>query len=273
MFTLIKIEIEDSFREILQAELSLFAFDSFIETDTGFETSILSEDFQQADFEQLMQRYEAMTSLAWHIEEVEKQNWNQLWESQYEAIVINDKCRVRADFHEADPNFDYEIVIIPKMSFGTGHHQTTALMLNLQYESDFLGKKVADLGCGTGVLGIFALKKGAISLKACDIDDWAVENTNENAQLNAVSLEVFKGTASDFLEKNYEVVLANINRNVLLSEMELYADLLLAKGELYLSGFYEEDLASIRQKAQNCGLVYQKHLQKDQWIAAKFVKA
>ncbi|MBB3699772.1 50S ribosomal protein L11 methyltransferase [Flammeovirga yaeyamensis] len=268
-YTVIKVKCEEELSEVLQAILGNVGFDAFLENETGFEASIESTLYQEEEVNEALSFFD--DQMTYSIEEQEKQNWNKLWESHYNPVEISEDLQIRASFHEKDPKYKYEIIITPKMSFGTGHHATTTLMLRNQLSIDHSGKNVADLGCGTGILAVMAKILGAKQVDACDIEDWSCENALENAKLNNVDIRVTVGTVSE-MEKldKYEIVLANINRNVLLEEMSTYQSLITDGGHLLLSGFYSEDLPIIKERAAEFGLTYASHLEKDNWISAVF---
>lgn len=266
---LVKCDAELS--EVLQVILSEVGFDTFLEKENGFEASIDEALFQEEAFLESIDFFK--DKISYEISKVEKQNWNKLWEENYEPIEVTKDLLIRASFHQPDKAYKYEIIITPKMSFGTGHHSTTMLMLQNQLEIDHKGKAVADLGCGTGILGVMAHKLGASTIDACDIEDWSVENALENASLNNVNLLATVGTVSDMPKKDeYGIVLANINRNVLLEEMPIYASLLGQGGYLLLSGFYTKDLTKIKESAEQQGLTYQNHKEMNDWVSAVFLK-
>ncbi|OHX67052.1 50S ribosomal protein L11 methyltransferase [Flammeovirga pacifica] len=268
-YTVINVNCTEALSEVVQAILGNVGFDAFLENENGFEASIESTLFQEGEVKEALSFFD--DQITYTIEEQEKQNWNKLWESHYNPVEISDDLQIRASFHEKDPKYKYEIIITPKMSFGTGHHATTTLMLRNQLSIDHQNKNVADLGCGTGILAVMAKILGAQQVDACDIEDWSCENALENATLNNVDIRVTCGTVSD-MEKldKYEIVLANINRNVLLDEMPTYHSLLDENGLLLLSGFYSEDLPIIKERAAEFGLKYDSHLEKDNWISAIF---
>ncbi len=274
-YYILKVKTLPEFEEILKAELAEIGFDSFLDSETYFETSIPAENYEISAVQEIITHYRLVTEIDYSVEKVKKENWNKLWETYYEPIRIGgNQCLIRADFHEIEAQFAYELIINPKMSFGTGHHQTTSQMIEYALETDFKDKKVADLGCGTGVLAIMAKKLGAKYVKGCDIDDWAVENSQENAQINGVKIDIFKGTVKQFEgENDYQVVLANINLNVLLDEIPKYTQLLQPKGYLFLSGFYLKDLPKIKEKAAQHQLQYESHKTKKDWTAVQFIKA
>lgn len=273
-FTKIIFQTTVEMSEILTAELAELGFDTFEETPKGVDAYILTNLYDEKAIQTLVENYANLASVQYKVEQIAKVNWNEEWEKNYDPIVVNKQCRVRATFHEPDDSFTHEIVITPKMSFGTGHHATTQSMLTLQLESDFQNKSVLDVGSGTGILAILASKLGATHIEATDIDQWCVENGLENFQLNAMQgIKFHKGAITTLnLEKvEYNIVLANINKNVLLEEIPHYAKLLRAKGVLFLSGFYESDVEDIKNMANNYNLSLEKSVNKDNWVALKFV--
>ncbi|NLR93047.1 50S ribosomal protein L11 methyltransferase [Flammeovirga agarivorans] len=268
-YVVIKVKCSEEMSEVVQAILGNIGFDAFLENETGFEASIESNLFNEEEMKEALSFFD--DQITYDVEEQEKQNWNKLWESHYNPVEISEDLQIRASFHPKDPKYKYEIVITPKMSFGTGHHATTTLMLRNQLMIDHQDKNVADLGCGTGILAVMAKLLGAKQVDACDIEDWSCENALENAALNNVDVRVTCGTVNE-MEKldQYEIVLANINRNVLLSEMPTYQGLLVKNGKLLLSGFYTEDLPIIKDRCKEVGLTYVSHLEKDNWVSAVF---
>ncbi|MBU2914707.1 MULTISPECIES: 50S ribosomal protein L11 methyltransferase [Reichenbachiella] len=274
-FIQLSIACAPEYNEVFIAELAEIGFDTFEENETTVDAYIASELFQELAVREIIQRYKTLAPAKYSYQEIEKQNWNEEWEKNYHPIEVEGKCRVRAVFHEPKPEFEHEIVIIPKMSFGTGHHATTYNMLTLEMENDFKGKSVIDIGTGTGVLAIMADKLGASYIEATDIDDWCIENSTENFGLNEMSdIAVHQGVIDEIKlnRTTYDVVLANINKNVLLVEIPSYAKLLEAKGTLYLSGFYEADIMDIQNKAAEYNLSLDKSVVKDNWAALKLTK-
>ena len=265
----VKVVCHEDFREILQAELAEAGFSSFGDTEKGFEAYAEPTDFDKLAFDDVITRYYKAASIKYELGKVPRRNWNKEWESNYEPILVNDRCAVRATFHPPMPGHEHEIVITPKMSFGTGHHQTTRLMLRHQLEVDHAGKKVLDVGCGTGILAIMASKLGAAEVKACDIDEWAVENSRENFELNNCrNVEVRPGTLKEAnFEGSYDIILANINKNVLLEEMDYYLQFLKEEGILLLSGFYEADVEDLLAKAQRHQLKQQSLSSEKSWAS------
>ncbi|MCK8495670.1 MULTISPECIES: 50S ribosomal protein L11 methyltransferase [Spirosoma] len=271
----LQLHVTPDYTDILTAELAELGFESFVETDEGLNAYIIETDFDEKALEELVAKYTNQTAIAYEVNSLEKRNWNAEWEREYEPIEVADSVRVRASFHEPDARFRYDIVINPKMSFGTGHHETTAMMLEQQLDLDFAGKTVLDVGSGTGILAILAAKMGARSVQAFDIEEWAVENAVENAAINdCPQISVFQGTIDDIKDEQgrYDVILANINRNVLLAEIPLYTHLLNEGGYLLVSGFYEHDAPDIQQKAIDAGLWAEKTKSVREWTSIRFKK-
>jgi ribosomal protein L11 methyltransferase len=272
-FKVITIQAQEEFSQVLQAELGELGFNSFMEQEEGFETAIEEDLFDMASFEEKINFYRDFTKIEFQLRNEAKQNWNKLWEENFQPITIDEICIVRAEFHPEQPEFKYNIIVTPKMSFGTGHHQTTRLMVRNQLTISHQDKTVLDLGCGTGILGIMAAQLGAKSIDACDIDAWAVENTLENAEMNKVKINAKEGTVQVFSgNKPFDIVLANINRNILLDEMESYSQLTKTGGNLLLSGFYSEDVDLLKEKAAQFELKYLSQQQEDNWVSIIFGK-
>lgn len=259
-------------REILAALLAEIGYDSFMDTPTGLSAYIPSSSFDEAATAAAVEPVAAVfESLKIESLPVPDVDWNAEWEKNFTPITVAGKCRIRAPFHDYDANYQLDIIIEPKMSFGTGHHATTTLMIQQLLDIDLNGKAVLDMGCGTGVLAIAALKLGAKSAVAIDIDHWSVENTQENASRNNVEMNVIEGGA-EAICGSFDVILANINRNILLDQMPVYSRSLTAGGILCLSGFYESDLDIIKAKAGELALQFEKVLERDEWVSARFVK-
>jgi ribosomal protein L11 methyltransferase len=265
---------EDYQQDLLINALGEIGFDSFEELDNGFKAYITVKDFEQAQVDTTLSPYREMFSFAYEITLIPQKNWNEVWESNFEPIEIGDKIFLRATFHKPKPEFEYEIVIDPKMAFGTGHHQTTAMMLELMLETDFKNKNVLDMGCGTGILAIMASKLGAASITAIDNDPVCYESTIENAQLNhSDNITAFCGSKEIIPDEKFDVILANINRNILLDQIPRYSETLKLNGEIYLSGFFFiKDLEQIITASRKHGLVYINHKENINWVAVKFVK-
>lgn len=271
----VQLELQSEFTEILMAELAEVGFESFVETDEGLSAYIPEEDFNETALQELIAKYSDMTAIAGTWKSLERKNWNEEWERSYEPIEVGKKIRVRATFHEPDPDFTYDLLIQPKMSFGTGHHETTWLVMNEQLSLPHAGLSIMDVGCGTGILAILASKLGATSLLGFDIDEWAVENTVENFAMNGLGeeAEVFKGTINEVpSEKMFGGILANINRNILLDEIPKYIQHLLPGGWLVTSGFYEMDQADIERCAEENGLKKLRSNTRNQWATVVFEK-
>lgn len=263
-----KIKCLDEFREILIAELSEIGFDSFLETEEGIDAYTLEDGFDREAFDAVIAQYKEEGQLVVAEGKMPKVNWNEEWEKNYDPIPVDDLVYVRASFHPSVPGFRHEIVINPKMSFGTGHHATTFQMLRHQGQIDHVGKRVLDVGSGTGILAIMADILGAQEVEAFDIDDWCVDNGNENFDLNLVKTRMGLGTIREVDPQGpFDIVLANINKNVLLDEMSIYADLLVDKGYLLLSGFYTQDISDLMECATPLGFKLLKEGSKDNWAA------
>ena len=258
--------------EILLAELGETAFESFVETETGLAAYVQKELWNENILEDIYILNNTEFKISYTFEEIEQVNWNEEWEKNFEAIDVDGKCHVRAPFHEkTDAEFD--IVIEPKMSFGTGHHETTHMMIQHLLETDVTDKKTLDMGCGTAILAILAEMKGAKPIDAIDIDNWCYLNSIENAaRNNCENISVYEGDASLLKGKEYDVIIANINRNILLNDMQQYVDCLNEKGILFLSGFYTEDIPVIDSCCPEKGLTYVTYFERNNWVALKYVK-
>jgi len=267
------ITTEDYQQDLLINALGEIGFDTFEEVDFGFKAYITTADFDQEKLDEQLAVYKEMFSFSYEITLIPQKNWNEVWESNFEPITIGDKIFVRATFHEPRPEFPYEIVIDPKMAFGTGHHQTTSMMLEWILETEYSGKKVLDMGCGTGILAIMTAKLGAAEITAIDYDPVCYDSTIENAKFNqAYNVIALCGSKEVIPEEQFDIILANINRNILLDQMERYAAVLKPGGEIYFSGFYETpDLDIITTEAGKYGLKYIGHKTNKDWVAAKFI--
>ena len=256
--------------EILMAELAEVGFDSFEDTPTGIKAYIPKDSWNEHILQDIYLLSNPEFTISYQITEIEQVNWNEEWEKNFSPIVVEDLCTVRANFHPV-PNTRYDIVITPKMSFGTGHHETTYMMLQQLLPLSLEGTKVLDMGCGTGILAIMAALRGAHDITAIDIDPWCVENATENVQQNDCSfITIEEGDVSLIAGEQYNLILANINRNILLSDIPAYTQALLPQGLLLVSGFYEEDLPAIKEKCQEVGLTYLSHIERNRWVSAKF---
>ena len=257
--------------DILIAELAELGFDSFLETRDGLLAYVKKELWNPADLRNVHILANENFDIDYEVSEIVQENWNEQWEKNFEPIIIDNQCVVRAPFHEKQ-DVAYDIVITPKMSFGTGHHETTHMMLEMVLGLDFKDKSVLDMGCGTGVLAILAAMKGARSVDAIDIDNWSYLNAMENVSGNGCEqIKVFEGDVSLLTNQSYDIILANINRNILLSDISVYAGHLKKDGVLLLSGFYKEDIALISKECAAHGLSFQENLEKNNWVASKYV--
>jgi ribosomal protein L11 methyltransferase len=274
-YTRLQVICDSSFTEILMAEVAETGFDTFMENEQGFEAYSESNHYDKVELQRIKDHYLAMTSLVFYIDRVEKKNWNEEWEKNYEPIVVEDTVMVRADFHQPEKHYPLEIIITPKMSFGTGHHQTTYLMLKAQLGMNFENKTVMDAGTGTAVLAIMASKRGANRVDAFDIDDWSVENGTENIAMNhCTNITIRKGKIAELSFDGYfDIILANINKNILLEEMHHYAAHQVSGGQLLLSGFYEHDIPDLLAEAQRYGLVHVNHDTRDTWACLLLLKS
>jgi ribosomal protein L11 methyltransferase len=260
----------DDGRDILLALLAEQQFESFLETKTGLRAYIKQADWNRINVQQALSLMPSAFVVSHQINEIPTENWNAHWESSFQPIVVGDYT-VRASFHPPKTTA-YELIIEPKMSFGTGHHQTTQLMMKHALEIDMSGKNVLDMGCGTGILGILAADLGAKSVLAIDIESWCVENTQENAERNRCN-HIVKAIRGDvnMVAETYDLIFANINRNTLIRHIPHYAKRLQSQGVLLLSGFYQTDLLEITQESKANGFTFQSNTQFDDWVCAKYV--
>ncbi len=257
--------------DILLAELSALGFESFMETEEGLQAFIPESGWNDQMLNSIRVLKGGEFDISYTYSLLPLQNWNAVWENSFSPIAVGADCRVRAPFHTSEKVL-YDIVIEPKMSFGTGHHETTHMMLEWLLEMDLEGKSVLDMGCGTGVLAILAAMKGAVGVDAIDIDSWCYTNALENIARNAQDhIRVREGDAAMLQAASYHVILANINRNILLGDIPRYAASLKPGGTLLVSGFFLEDLPVISEKCSTVNLKYQKKTQKNHWVSAKYV--
>ena len=257
-------------REVLYADLDIIGFESIVDTETGVEAYMPEDQFFEIALEDMMVKDMPDQKVDIVIETIEKQNWNATWESHFEIIDINDKCSIRAPFHEST-NKEFDIVISPQMSFGTGHHETTFLMSKHLFLNDLKGKSLLDMGCGTAVLAIIAHKLGAKNIVAIDIEDWAYQNSIDNCKLNQINdISIELGDARLLVNRKFNIILANINRNILLQDLKTYADCLTPNGQIFLSGFYDTDVDVLKEAATNCGLTFVLSESKNNWTLLHF---
>ena len=257
--------------EIVMAELGQIGFDSFVETDNGLLAYILKTNWDTSILKKLSVFENSLFSIHYTYKEIVPVNWNEEWEKNFNPIIVDKKCTVRAPFHDA-ANTQYDIVIEPKMSFGTGHHETTYLMIQQLLEVELTSKKALDMGCGTGVLAILAEMRGASYVDAIDIDEWCYLNTKENVERNAcTAINCFQGDALLLKDQKYDLIIANINRNILIRDIPIYASCLNDKGILLLSGFYEDDFNSIHNTCTMQALNFIEKKEKNSWISLKYI--
>ena len=258
--------------EIVIALLAEMGFDSFEETEDAVKAYTPAENFDaEAMLELIREHPELITSI--DTRRIMHENWNQLWESNFPMKEIAGRIVVHAPFHTDIPELEHRICIMPQMSFGTGHHETTSLMLEMMLDLDMTGKGVLDMGCGTGILAIFAAMKNAQQVTAIDIDEWAYRNAAENCERNDISgIEILHGDSKLLSGRSFDMVLANITRNILLADMGVFAGCLPAGGLFLTSGFYGDDLPDITAEANRNGLKLTRHLQKKKWTAALYRK-
>ncbi len=257
--------------DILIAELGEAGFESFVEQENGLLAYIQKKDWRNGMLDGIAILSNPKFTIQYVRTALEQQNWNATWEASFEPIQIDGQCVVRAPFH-AVPKVRFDIVIMPKMSFGTGHHETTHMMLQHILEHDFNGKSVLDMGSGTGVLAILAAMKGADRIDAIDIDHWCYLNAIENMERNnCTHVHVMEGDVHLLKETNYDIILANINRNILLKDIPIYTRFLNTNGLLFVSGFYDPDLAIISAKCEESGLTFNKKMQRNDWVSVKYV--
>ena len=257
--------------EILVAELGELPFESFIDSDSGIVAYIQKQFWTENILDDLHILTSSEFQVSYTIEEIVQVNWNEEWEKNFEAIDVEGMCHVRAPFHPKT-EAKYDIVIEPKMSFGTGHHETTHMMIQHLLETDVAGKKTLDMGCGTAILAILAEMKGAQPIDAIDIHNWCYLNSIENAERNNCNqITVYEGDADLLKGKKYDLIIANINRNILLNDMKSYVDCLNKGGILLLSGFYNEDIPFIDASCSEKGLTYVKKLERNNWVSLKYI--
>ena len=261
--------LKDMFMELLGE----IGFDSFMDTDEGFEAYCQEPALDENELNDIMQMEQFANVKLLKKELIPDQDWNATWEASYEPVIINEFCRIRAPFHKVEGSYKYDLVIEPKMSFGTAHHETTSQIIELMLQSDFTGINLLDMGSGTGVLAILAKKLGSATTVAIDNDEWAYRNALDNIRLNDENdIIVELGDANSLKDRQFDIILANINRNILLRDMKEYVKCLVDGGKIFFSGFYEEDLVLIAKEAERLGLKYSNHVTKNNWTAAVFVK-
>ena len=258
--------------DMLVTMLADLGFDSFMDDDMGLKDYCIEDQRDDHAVEELLAEPAFSGVRLLGVEEMQDKDWNEEWEASYQPVVVNERCRVRAPFHAPDPSYEFDLVIEPKMSFGTANHETTAQIIQLMLDTDFQGKEVLDMGCGTAVLAILAKKLGAARTLAIDNDEWAYRNSFTNCDLNGVKdIEIVLGDAAA-IKGNFDVVLANINRNILLRDMHHYVEAMKPNAHIFFSGFYTEDLPLIKAGAQALGLDFVCAKVRNNWVAAEFEK-
>ena len=268
----IRLKQVDPFADILVARLNEIEFESYTEDEDGVKAYVQTHLLDENAVKEIIAEVAKLCELSYTIEKIKQVNWNDQWEKNFDPVHINDKCVIRAHFHAAFPAIEQEIIITPKMSFGTGHHETTSLVMNEMFGIDFLAKSVLDMGSGTGILAILAAKLGASSLIGIDFDEWAFENAVENAELNSVTnIKFIHGDAGAIGDTKFDIILANINRNIILQDIATYVGAMNLQSEILFSGFLKEDIPLILEKSEQLGLelVVSKHNKKWQMLHLK----
>lgn len=266
----------ETINDVLSALLGEIGFDSFMEYNNGIKGYVQQSKFDEDSLKEVLRDFPLPnTEIAYEAELMEDKNWNEEWEKNFfQPIVIGNRCAIHSTFHTDVPQAEYDIVINPQMAFGTGHHQTTSLILSELLDTNLEGKSLLDMGCGTSILAILASMRGATPVTAIDIDDWCVENSKDNIKLNNIqNITVEQGDAGSLKgRKPFDIVIANINRNILLADMKAYADVMHSYSEIYISGFYVQDISYLKEEAFKHGLKFLYHKEKDNWAAVKFIK-
>lgn len=261
--------------DVVSALAGEIGFESFVECENGVQAYIQQSLFDEESLKEMVDNFPLpTTTITYTIQEAEDKDWNEEWEKNFfQPIVIGDRCCIHSTFHKNTPKTEYEILINPQMAFGTGHHETTSSIICELLDTDLQGKSVLDMGCGTSILAILASMRGANPVTAIDIDDWCVNNSRDNIALNGINnITVELGDANLLKGRApFDVIIANINRNILLADMSQYAACMHAGTELLMSGFYVEDIPAIREKAESLGMTFIHHREKNNWAAVKFV--
>ncbi|MBE0639768.1 MAG: 50S ribosomal protein L11 methyltransferase [Bacteroidales bacterium] len=265
---LFKDKSSGDYSEIIPAWLSDCGFDSFTDDDNGIKAFIPETDFDEKAVTEQLEWIKQQVNISWEFRFIPDENWNREWEKNFDPVTIAGRCMVRAPFHQPDPNIEFDLVIMPKMSFGTAHHETTRMMIEFILEQDWEGKEVLDMGSGTGVLAILASRMGAKRVVAVDNDSWAYENACENTERNLVNnVTTLLGDEKTISEMTFDVIIANINRNILLQHLPSYLNSLKSDGKLFMSGFYEEDIPILLVEADKSGLEFKAKKLLNKWAA------
>ena len=265
----------ETVNDVVSALAGEIGFESFVEWENGVQAYVQQSFFDEEALKEMVANFPLPdTQITYTIQEAEDKDWNEEWEKNFfQPIVIGDRCCIHSTFHKDTPQTEYEILINPQMAFGTGHHETTSSIINELLDAELEGKSVLDMGCGTSILAILASMRGANPVTAIDIDDWCVNNSRDNIELNGISnITVELGDANLLKGKDpFDVIIANINRNILLADIAQYAACMHAGSELYMSGFYVQDIPAIQEKAESLGMEFIHHREKNNWAAVKFI--
>ena len=265
----------ETITDVLSGLTADIGFESFVECENGMKAYIQQSQFDEATLKQVVEDFPIPgASISYSITEPEDKNWNEEWEKNFfQPIIIGDRCVIHSTFHQNVPKAEYDIVINPQMAFGTGHHETTSLIIEELLDNELKDKSLLDMGCGTSILAILARMRGAHPCTAIDIDEWCVRNSIENIELNHVDeIDVSQGDASSLTGKGpFDIIIANINRNILLNDMKQYITCMHPGSELYMSGFYVDDIAVIREEAEKNGLAFVHYKEKNRWAEVKFI--
>lgn len=265
----------ETVNDVVSALAGDIGFESFVECEGGIQAYIQQALFNKEVLDEMISEFPIPNAkVEYTVKEAEDKNWNEEWEKNFfQPIIIGDRCVIHSTFHRDIPQAEYDIVINPQMAFGTGHHETTSLIIGELLDNDLQGKSLLDMGCGTSILAILARMRGAAPCTAVDIDEWCVRNSLENIELNGVDrISVFQGDASLLKDQGpFDVIIANINRNILLNDMKRYVSCMHPGSELYMSGFYVDDIPVIQAEAEHNGLRFIHHKEKNRWAAVKFV--
>ncbi len=260
--------------DVLAGLLGEIGFESFTETPEGINGYIAADLFDESQLSEIIARFPLEATIVYTSHRIESQNWNEEWEKNFfQPIVIDNQCVVCSSFHQDVPDLPYKLIIDPKMAFGTGHHETTSLMISFLLHADLKNKSFLDMGCGTALLAILAQKRGAGPVTAIDNDEWAYRNSIENTETNQTSgIYIRLGDAALLEKEKFDIIFANINRNILLNDIPAYASSMHPGGELYLSGFYKEDIPAIRKRAEEYGFSFITYSEKNNWVAVHMKK-